>query len=181
MKRTGCKERQKIAALPPANRKHLSPSAYSIIECCKGRFFMPYSIMLDAGHGGADPGAVYDGRLEKDDALELALAVVKSYRRAASTSPIPALPTYTRLLLKRHSLPTGPVSIILSLFTAIPARNPISTRVWRKLCLRQIRNETDHAESHQRRPGRAGLPESGRKSPPRPGGSAPDADAGPSD
>ena len=38
---------------------------------------MPYSIMLDAGHGGADPGAVYDGRLEKDDALELALAVVK--------------------------------------------------------------------------------------------------------
>ena len=38
---------------------------------------MPYSIMLDAGHGGADPGAVYDGRLEKDDALELALAVGK--------------------------------------------------------------------------------------------------------
>lgn len=38
---------------------------------------MPYSIMLDAGHGGADPGAVYNGRLEKDDALELALAVGK--------------------------------------------------------------------------------------------------------
>ena len=38
---------------------------------------MSYSIMLDAGHGGADPGAVYDGRLEKDDTLELALAVGK--------------------------------------------------------------------------------------------------------
>lgn len=36
---------------------------------------MPYSIMLDAGHGGRDPGAVYDGRQEKDDALRLVLAV----------------------------------------------------------------------------------------------------------
>ena len=37
---------------------------------------MPYSIMLDAGHGGErDPGAVYNGRQEKDDALRLALAV----------------------------------------------------------------------------------------------------------
>lgn len=36
---------------------------------------MPYSIMMDAGHGGRDPGAVYEGRQEKDDALRLALAV----------------------------------------------------------------------------------------------------------
>lgn len=36
---------------------------------------MPYSIMLDAGHGGANPGAVYNGRQEKDDALRLTLAV----------------------------------------------------------------------------------------------------------
>lgn len=36
---------------------------------------MPYSIMLDAGHGGSDPGAVYNGRQEKDDALRLTLAV----------------------------------------------------------------------------------------------------------
>lgn len=36
---------------------------------------MPYSIMLDAGHGGSDPGAVYEGRQEKDDALALTLAV----------------------------------------------------------------------------------------------------------
>lgn len=36
---------------------------------------MPYSIMLDAGHGGADPGAVYNGRQEKDDTLKLTLAV----------------------------------------------------------------------------------------------------------
>ena len=26
---------------------------------------MPYSIMIDAGHGGNDPGAVYKGRREE--------------------------------------------------------------------------------------------------------------------
>lgn len=36
---------------------------------------MPYSIMLDSGHGGRDPGAVYNGRQEKDDNLRLMLAV----------------------------------------------------------------------------------------------------------
>lgn len=36
---------------------------------------MAYSIMLDAGHGGQDPGAVYKGRYEKDDNLKLTLAV----------------------------------------------------------------------------------------------------------
>lgn len=36
---------------------------------------MPYSIMLDAGHGSTDPGAVYQGRKEADDALRLTLAV----------------------------------------------------------------------------------------------------------
>lgn len=36
---------------------------------------MAYRIIVDAGHGGADPGAVYDGRQEKDDTLSLALKV----------------------------------------------------------------------------------------------------------
>lgn len=36
---------------------------------------MPYSMMLDSGHGGSDPGAVYQGRREKDDTLRLTLAV----------------------------------------------------------------------------------------------------------
>lgn len=34
-----------------------------------------YRIALDAGHGGSDPGAVYNGRQEKDDTLDLTLAV----------------------------------------------------------------------------------------------------------
>lgn len=36
---------------------------------------MPYSIMLDAGHGGRDPGAVFNGRQEKDDTLALTLTI----------------------------------------------------------------------------------------------------------
>lgn len=32
-------------------------------------------IVLDAGHGGSDPGAVYNGRQEKDDVLALVLAI----------------------------------------------------------------------------------------------------------
>jgi len=31
--------------------------------------------MLDAGHGGRDPGAVYNGRQEKDDTLRLVMAI----------------------------------------------------------------------------------------------------------
>ena len=33
------------------------------------------TVVLDAGHGGANPGAVYNGRQEKDDALNLVLAI----------------------------------------------------------------------------------------------------------
>ena len=36
---------------------------------------MTIRIMLDAGHGGTDPGAVFNGRQEKDDVLRLTLAV----------------------------------------------------------------------------------------------------------
>ena len=35
------------------------------------------TIVIDAGHGGADPGAVFEGRQEKDDTLRLALEVGK--------------------------------------------------------------------------------------------------------
>ena len=32
-------------------------------------------VVLDAGHGGSNPGAVYNGRQEKDDALALVMAI----------------------------------------------------------------------------------------------------------
>lgn len=36
---------------------------------------MAAMVVIDAGHGGSNPGAVYGGRQEKDDTLALALAV----------------------------------------------------------------------------------------------------------
>lgn len=36
---------------------------------------MAYKVVIDAGHGGADFGATYNGRKEKDENLDLALAV----------------------------------------------------------------------------------------------------------
>lgn len=36
---------------------------------------MAFRILIDPGHGGTDPGAVFQGRQEKDDVLKLALAV----------------------------------------------------------------------------------------------------------
>lgn len=43
---------------------------------------MPYTIVLDAGHGGANPGATYNGRQEKEDALRLTLAVGRLLEQA---------------------------------------------------------------------------------------------------
>lgn len=38
---------------------------------------MAFRIIIDPGHGGSDPGATFNGRQEKDDALGLAMAVGK--------------------------------------------------------------------------------------------------------
>jgi len=42
---------------------------------CGAKFMAFYTIVMDAGHGGSDYGAVYNGRNEKDDTLALTLAV----------------------------------------------------------------------------------------------------------
>lgn len=36
---------------------------------------MAYKVVIDAGHGGSDPGATYGERFEKDDALDMSFAV----------------------------------------------------------------------------------------------------------
>ena len=46
----------------------------------KGIFIMEPTIIIDAGHGGFDNGASYEGRREKDDTLKLALAVGRYLR-----------------------------------------------------------------------------------------------------
>lgn len=43
---------------------------------------MAYKIILDPGHGGSDPGAVYNGRQEKDDTLSVAMAVGELLKNA---------------------------------------------------------------------------------------------------
>lgn len=43
---------------------------------------MPKTIIIDPGHGGFDPGAVYGDRKEKDDNLRLALAVGQELENA---------------------------------------------------------------------------------------------------
>ena len=43
---------------------------------------MQPTIIIDAGHGGFDAGASYDGRKEKDDNLRLALAVGQRLEQA---------------------------------------------------------------------------------------------------
>lgn len=48
-------------------------AAYNV-ESFSEAYFMAL-VVLDAGHGGANPGAVYNGRQEKDDALALVLAI----------------------------------------------------------------------------------------------------------
>ena len=43
---------------------------------------MAETIIIDAGHGGRDPGAVYQGRKESDDTLRLALALGDQLKQA---------------------------------------------------------------------------------------------------
>ena len=43
---------------------------------------MAYKIILDPGHGGSDPGATFNGRQEKDEALGLAMSVGKLLENA---------------------------------------------------------------------------------------------------
>ena len=42
---------------------------------------MARKVIIDAGHGGAEPGAVYEGRKEKDDALQLAYDLENALER----------------------------------------------------------------------------------------------------
>ena len=87
---------------------------------------MAYKIVLDAGHGGEDPGAVYIDHKEKDDNLSLALAVGK----ILEDNGIDVVYTRTtdiRLLLKKRGLPMKPEQIFLFLFTGTVVRNPDNT------------------------------------------------------
>lgn len=81
-------------------------------------------IALDAGHGGSDPGAVYNGRREKDDNLKLAMAVGDILKNEGMDVFIQEITTYMKLHLKRQRMPIIQEQIILYHFTEIQERIP---------------------------------------------------------
>ena len=85
---------------------------------------MAYKIVLDAGHGGTDPGAIYKERKEKDDNLALTLAVGKILEEPKMS---------IRLHLRRRALQISRALIILFRFTGTAVRKIINIRVWKSL------------------------------------------------
>ena len=90
---------------------------------------MAYKIVLDAGHGGTDPGAIYKERKEKDDNLALTLAVGKILWMWYILEPKMSI----RLHLRRRVLQISRALIILFRFTGTAARKIINIRVWKSL------------------------------------------------
>ena len=73
------------------------------------------TIMLDAGHGGYDSGAVYGDRYEKNDTLSLVLAV-------GTILDTHVLPMFIRVQMKKRGLRIAVMRITLFPFIVIPAR-----------------------------------------------------------
>ncbi len=87
-------------------------------------------IVLDAGHGGANPGATYNGRKESEDALALTLAVgsvleENGWMYYTRTTDIYESP------IRRHRREMRWEEIILSRSIAIPVLIRTSTAEWR--------------------------------------------------
>lgn len=82
-------------------------------------------IALDAGHGGSDPGAVYNGRREKDDNLKLAMAVGDILKNEGMDVFIQEITTYMKHRLKRQRMPIIQERIILYHSTEIQERIPM--------------------------------------------------------
>ena len=73
-------------------------------------------VILDAGHGGYDAGAQYNGRKEKDDNLRLALAVGE----ILSQNGIPVIQDRVIFISRRHKkqeleMKVGQIILFLSI------------------------------------------------------------------
>ena len=86
---------------------------------------MAVKIVIDAGHGGYDAGATYNGRREKDDTLALALAVGEILEAQG----------YDVVYTRTDDVYDSPVQkarqISLYRFTGIPPRHQTSTMACR--------------------------------------------------
>jgi len=70
---------------------------------------MNYKIVLDAGHGGADPGAVANGIIEKDLTLKITEYL---YNKFKNTN----IPVYVTRLTDETITPTDRVNRVLNAF-----------------------------------------------------------------
>ena len=97
---------------------------------------MPPIVVIDAGHGGErDSGAVYLGREEKNDNLNLALAVGKIlHGRWHRSWSVPEPQMFTSGQHRQRRSPTTQEQIFLCPFTAIPVLCPDSTMECRHWC-----------------------------------------------
>ena len=87
-------------------------------------------VILDAGHGGYDNGAQFNGRREKDDTLRLTLAVGQALRdRGVPVQYTRPMSISLRLRRPGSEMRAGPIT--LSLYTEIQARFPTHTAEWR--------------------------------------------------
>ena len=94
--------------------------------------FLMAKVVVDAGHGGSDPGAVYEGRQEKDDNLALALAVGSILaENGVDVVYTRTDDSYETPFQKAQKGQCRPGPIFLSLSIEIPARKMTSTPVWR--------------------------------------------------
>lgn len=89
---------------------------------------MAYKIVVDSGHGGEDPGAVYPGRQEKEDTLRLALEVGRLLEAGGQDVVYTRTTDVSRHPLKKRRLQIGKKRIILFRFTEIPVQDRISIR-----------------------------------------------------
>ena len=60
------------------------------------------TVIIDPGHGGMDPGAVYKGRQKKDDNLRLALAVGELLSQTVLMFCIHAQMMFMTVLIERQ-------------------------------------------------------------------------------
>mgnify|MGYP002248224652 CR=1 FL=1 len=66
------------------------------------------SVIIDPGHGGSDPGAVYGNRREKDDTLALSYDIGNALERGGSGWSTRESAMYTTVHMRRRRSGTAP-------------------------------------------------------------------------
>ena len=92
---------------------------------------MARKVYIDPGHGGSDPGAVYEGRMEKDDVLQLALKVGELLENAGLDVEYTRVTDIYEMPFKKAQDANEANADFLYRFTAIPVRHQLNIREWR--------------------------------------------------